>query len=165
MRRLLLILLTAILGSAAPLAAAAPPERVKLEPAEFTIEGICDFDVEYSEVRVHGNSLVFSGREGDFTKAITSGNFVATFTNATTGASRTLNISGQFLFTPNPDGSQTLAAHGRNVLFTVAPEPFMVFHVGRAVLNISFTDDSVEFVFEEVSGKSFDVCEALAGPA
>ena len=68
MRRLLLILLTALLGSAAPLAAAAPPERVKLEPAEFTIEGICDFDVEYSEVRVHGNSLRGARREASATR-------------------------------------------------------------------------------------------------
>jgi hypothetical protein len=165
MRRVLFVLLTALLGSAAAPAAATPPERFKLEPIEFTIEAICDFDVEYAEARVHGNNLVFFDAEGDVTKAIIAGNFVTTLTNAATGASLTLNISGQFFITPNPDGSQTLVAHGRNLFFTVAPEPFLVFHGGRAVLTITFTEDSVELVLNEVSGKGFDVCEALAGPA
>jgi hypothetical protein len=37
--------------------------------------------------------------------------------------------------TPNPDGSLTVAAHGRNLIYTVDPEPFTVFHRGRAVLT------------------------------
>jgi hypothetical protein len=165
MRRVLLVLLTALVGSGAVPAAAAPPERFKLEPSEFTIEAICDFDVEYAEVRVHANSLVFFDAAGDVTKMIVSGNFVSTLTNAATGASLTLNISGQFFITPNLDGSLTLVAHGRNLFFTDAPEPFLVFHVGRAVLTVTFTEDTFGLVLNEVSGKGFDVCEALAGPA
>jgi hypothetical protein len=162
MRRLVLILLTALLAFAASPAAAVPPERSKLDPAEFTIEAVCDFDVEYSEVRVHGNEIVFFDQGGDLAKAIIAGNFVVTLTNAETGSSLTLNISGQFFVTPNPDGSQTLVGHGRNLFFTVTPEPFFVFHVGRAALTISFTEESVDLVFNEVSGKGNDICDALA---
>jgi hypothetical protein len=162
MRRFVLILLTALFAFAATPAAAVPPERSKLQPAEFTIEAVCDFDVESSDVRVHGNEIVFFDREGNLTKAIIAGNFVVRLTNAETGSSLTLNISGQFFLTPNPDGSQTLVGHGRNLFFTVTPEPFFVFHVGRAALTVSFTEESVDLVFNEVRGKSNDVCDALA---
>jgi hypothetical protein len=43
--------------------------------------------------------------------------------------------------TPNPDGSLTVAAHGRNLFYTVDPEPFTVFHRGRAVLTASVSGE------------------------
>jgi hypothetical protein len=164
MRRLVLLLLAALVGSTAAPAAAVPPEKFPVEPSQFTIEGICDFDVDVTDVRVHANSLVFFGREGEVKKVILAGNFVTRYTNASTGTSITVNISGQFFQTPNPDGSLTLLAHGRNILFTVEPEPFMVFRSGRVVATLTFSEEvGLEIVINEVSGRGFDVCEALAG--
>ena len=159
MRLVIVLLLTTFVGWTAASASAVPPERFKLEPSAFTIGAVCDFDVEYAEVRVHGNGIVFFNASGDVTTTIISGNFVATLVNAATGTSLTLNISGQFVITPNPDGSQSLVAHGRNLFFTDVPEPFFRFHRGRAVLTIT---DEFGLILEEVRGKGFDVCEALA---
>lgn len=159
---LLVLLLTSFVGGTAASAAAVPPERFKFEPSQFTIGEVCDFDVEYAEVRVHGNGLVFFDASGDVRKTIISGNFVATLVNAATGTSLTLNISGQFVITPNPDGSQILVAHGRNLFFTQVPEPFFRFHRGRAVLTITGPEEGFGLVLDEVRGKGFDVCEALA---
>jgi hypothetical protein len=159
MRRLLILVLTTFVGlTAASAAAGSPPERFTLEPLEFTIGGICDFDVDYAEVRVHAHHRVFFNASGEVKKEIISGNFVATLVNAATGTSLTLNISGQFLVTPNPDGSLTLLAHGRNLFFTDLPETFFRFHRGRAVVTINESG----LVLEELRGKGFDVCEALA---
>jgi hypothetical protein len=159
MRRVLILVLVTFVGWTAASAPAAPPERFKLEPSAFTIGGICDFEVEYAEVRVHGHELVFFNRSGDVRKTIISGNFVATLVNAATGTSLTLNISGQFVITPNPDGTLRLVAHGRNLFFTDVPEPFFRFHRGRAVLTIT---SEFGLVLDEVRGKGFDVCKALA---
>ena len=166
MRRLPLVLLTAVLAASAAPAAAAPPERFKLEPAgAFTLTGLCDFEVEIEDVRVHGNSIVFFDTDGVETRTILNGNFVSRLTNLETGKSLLLNISGQFTFTSNPDGSLTLTAHGRNLFFTGDPEPFLVFHGGRAVLRATFTEETFELVFVETSGTSTDMCAVLAGPA
>jgi hypothetical protein len=166
MRHLLPVLVICVLSASAAPAAGAPPDRFKLEPSgSFTLPGLCDFDVEIEEVRVHGNSIVFFDQDGVETRSIVNGNFVARITNLDTGKSLLLNISGQFTFTSNPDGTLTLEAHGRNLFFTAEPEPFLVFRGGRAVLTITFTEESVELVFVEVSGMGFDVCEALAGTA
>jgi hypothetical protein len=158
MRRLLILVLTTFVGWTAASAVASPPERFTLEPLEFTIEGICDFDVDYAEVRVHAHHRVFFNASGEVKKEIISGNFVATLVNAATGTSLTLNISGQFFVTSNPDGSVRLLAHGRNLFFTDLPEPFYRFHRGRAVVTISESG----LVLEELRGKGFDVCEALS---
>jgi hypothetical protein len=163
MCRVRLALLSALLAAFVIPAGAEAPTHIKLEPLPaFTVTGACDFVVEFAEVRVHGNLLDFFDEAGNFTKEIIAGNFVVRVTNVETGASLTLNISGQFVYTPNPDGSLTLAAHGRNLLFTIDPEPFVVFHRGRAVLTATPTEGFLELVFIEVSGRSADICAALA---
>ena len=163
MRRVLLVLLTGALAVSASPAAGAPPERFKLEPAgAFTLPPVCEFDVEMEEIRVHGNSLSFFDKTGAETRSLLNGNFVSRLTNLETGKSLVLNISGQFTFTSNPDGTLTLTAHGRNLFFTDAPEPFLVFHGGRAVLTLTFTEESLELVFVETSGLSREMCAALS---
>jgi hypothetical protein len=166
MRRLLLVLLTGIIGASVAPAAAAPPDRFKLDSGgTFTLPGFCDFDVEIDEVRVQGNSIDFFDNDGVPTRSILNGNFVSRITNLETEESLLLNISGQFIFTSNPDGTLTLTAHGRNLFYTTDPEPFVVFRGGLAVLTVTFTEESLELVFVDVSGMGFDVCEALAAPA
>ena len=145
-------------------AAAQKPLRFNIEPVEFTLTAVCGFDVEVSDVRVHGNDIVFFDSQDNLTKEIVAGNFVSTYTNATTGESLTLNISGQFFFTQNADGSLAVAGHGRNVFATAAPEPLLVFRRGYSGATITFTEESFELVLNETRGGGFDVCEALAGP-
>jgi hypothetical protein len=165
MRRVCFLFLTIVIASVATPTRAQQPERFKLEPVEFTLQGVCNFDVHVNDLRVHANNLVFFDKEGDVSKAIIAGNIVTRFTNTVTGASLTLNISGQFFITPNPDGSQTFAAHGRNVLFTVEPEPLLIFHRGRGDVTFTPTEDGFELVVNELRGQGFDICGVLAGPA
>ncbi len=165
MRRVTLLFVTIAFMSAAAPTATQQPERFKLEPTEFTLEGICNFDVHVKDLRVHANDLVFFDADGNLRKEIIAGNFVTSYTNTATGASLTLNISGQFFSTPNPDGSRTYAAHGRNVLFTVKPEPLFIFQSGRADFTFTLTEEGFELVVNELRGQGFDVCEALTGPA
>jgi hypothetical protein len=164
MRRLVFVLAAALVGGAGAVApaSAAGPLHIKLEPnPSFVVTGACVFGVEFSDLRVHGNLLDFVDRAGQFKMTIIAGNFVVGVTNLDTATSLTLNISGQFIFTPNPDGSLTIAAHGRNLFFTVDPEPFTVFHRGRAVLTATASGDMLALVFNELNGQSLDICQAL----
>ena len=161
----LILLVTVVITSAASVAGAQQPLHIKPEPLDLMMVGVCSFDVHYSEVRVHGNDLVFFDPQGDLTKEIVAGNFVTTVTNVETGASLTLNISGQFFITPNSDGSLANDAHGRNLFFTTAPEPFLLFHRGHTDLTLTFTEESFELVIHELRGQGVDLCAALAGPA
>jgi hypothetical protein len=165
MRRVTVVLLAAVAGLSVTPAAAAGPIHIKLEPnPSFVVTGACTFGVEYTEVRVHGNLLDFLDKAGEFKKTIIAGNFVVKAINLESNKSLTLNISGQFVITPNPDNSLMFAAHGRNLFFTVDPEPFSVFHRGRAVLTATVSNEMLALVFNELSGQSLDICEALAEP-
>jgi hypothetical protein len=162
MRRATLVLFAAfVVGSAAP-ASAARPIHIKLEPsAHFIMTGACPFGFELIELRVHGNLLDFVDKAGEFRRTIIAGNFVIGITNLETNKSLTLNISGQFIMTPTPDGSLTLAAHGRNLFFTIDPESFTVLHRGRAVLTATASGELLALVFNELNGQSVDICQAL----
>jgi hypothetical protein len=166
MRRVTVVLLAAFVGVSVTPTSAAGPIHIKLEPtANFVVTGACTFGYNLTEVRVHGNLLDFLDKAGEFKRTIIAGNFVVKATNLETDRSLTLNISGQFVITPNPDNSLTFAAHGRNLFFTVDPEPFTVLHKGRAVLTATPSGELLALVFNELSGQSVDICQALAGPA
>jgi hypothetical protein len=165
MRRVTVVLLAAFVWCSVTPTSAAGPMHIKLEPSpSFVVAGACTFSVDFTELRVHGNLLDFLDTAGEFKKTIIAGNFVVKATNLETDRALTLNISGQFVFTPNPDNSLTLAAHGRNLFFTVDPEPFVVFHRGRAVLTATASGELLALVFNELSGQSIDICQALAEP-
>jgi hypothetical protein len=116
----------------------------------------------WCDVRVHGNVLDFLDKAGEFKRTIIAGNFVLKVTNLETDASLMLNISGQFIFTPNPDNSPTLAENGRNLFLTMDPRPFVVLHRGR-VLTETPSGDLLALVFNESNGRSVDICQTLAG--
>ena len=165
MPRLTIVLLAVFVGGFAATASAARPIHIKLEPAGSTVVmGACPFAAEFAELTVHGNLLDFVNKAGEFKRTIIAGNFVVKVTNLETAKSLALNISGQFIITPNPDGSLTISAHGQNLFFTVDPEPFVVFHRGRAVLNATVSGELLALVFNDLSGQSLDICQALAGP-
>lgn len=154
MRRIIALLVAtlALLLSAVP-ASAVAPERIRLEPAEFTISGSCPFDVHYEELRVSGHALTFFNRNGDFAKAVINGNFVVRLTNVETGESLRLNISGQFLIR---DGLG-FDAHGRNLLFAPIPEPLLVLSVGNSDVDLS-----EGLAVSRTRGRLTDVCAILA---
>jgi hypothetical protein len=163
MQLLTTVLLAGFVGMFPAPASAAGPIHIKLEPAgSSVVMGACSFGVEFTELIVHGNLLEFVDKAGEFKRTIIAGNFVVKVTNLETGKSLALNISGQFIFTPNPDGSMTLSAHGQNLFFTVDPDPFVVFHRGRAVLNVTVSGELLALVFNELNGQSQDICQALA---
>src|SRR5687768_10994410 len=60
-----ILLVTVVITSAASVAGAQQPLHIKPLPLDLTLVGVCSFDVHYSEVRVHGNDLVFVGPQGD----------------------------------------------------------------------------------------------------
>ena len=138
--------------SAAPVAAV-KPEHSRLSPAEFLIEGSCDFGVFYDEVRVSGKQTVFFDADGNVTKVIVRGNWVVELTNIETDRSIRLNVSGQFFFTDD-----RLTAHGRNLLWTSFPEPFMVLTVGNFTL-----DRSNGLEIARARGRIVNMCARLAG--
>ena len=152
MRRIIALLVAtlALLLSAAP-ASAIAPERTRLEPLEFTISGSCSFDVHYEELRVSGHALTFFDRNGDFSKAIISGNWIIRLTNVETGESLRLNISGQFYI------RDSFVAHGRNLLFHVVPEPIMVLAVGNADVDLA-----AGLSVSRSRGRLIDICAILA---
>jgi hypothetical protein len=152
MRRIIALLVAtlALLISAAP-ASAIAPERTRLEPAEFTISGSCSFDVHYEELRVSGHALTFFNRNGDFAKAVISGNFIVRLTNVETGESLRLNISGQFFI------REGFAAHGRNLLFAPIPEPLLALSVGNSDVDLS-----EGLAVSRTRGRLTDVCAILA---
>ena len=53
--------------------------------------------------------------------------------------------------------------HRRELRGEGHPEPFTVFHRGRAVLTATPSGDMLALVFDELNGRSVDICQALAG--
>ena len=163
MRLLTAVIFVALAGAWPRPVLAAGPTHVRLEPnPSFIVTGACTFAVEYLDLQVHGNLLDFVDKAGQFRKTIIAGNFVVKATNLETDASLALNISGQFVFTPNPDNSLTIAAHGRNLFFTIDPEPFTVFQRGRAVLTATPSGELLALVITDLNGQSTDICQSLA---
>ena len=153
MRRLiaLLVAATALAMSAAPVAAVRP-EHSRLLPAVFPIFDSCEFGVFYEEVRVSGHATTFFNANGEATKAIIRGNWIVELTNMDTEETIRLNISGQFFI------RDTFRAHGRNLLYTSFPRPFMVLAVGNVVL-----DQSNGLEYRNPRGRIVDICARLAG--
>ena len=136
--------------SAAPVAAVRP-EHSRLLPAVFPIFDACEFGVFYEEVRVSGHATTFFAAGGNVTKTIIRGNWIVELTNMETEESVRLNISGQFFI------SDGFRAHGRNLLYTSVPEPFMVLAVGNVVLDLN---NGLEY--RNARGRIVDICARLA---
>jgi hypothetical protein len=152
-RRLIALLVAgiALAMSVAPVAAVRP-EHGRLLPAAFPIFDSCEFGVFYEEVRVSGHATTFFNAAGDATKSIIRGNWVVQLTNMDTEESMRLNISGQFFI------RGSFRAHGRNLLYTSFPKPFMVLAVGNVVL-----DSSNGLEYRNPRGRIVDICARLAG--
>jgi hypothetical protein len=164
MRRFTLALLTAFVSAPIASATAAQPTHVQLQPVSFVLTGACEFSVDLTDLRLHARLMDFVDKTGEFKRAIAAGDEVVKVTNLQTGKSIVLNISGQYVLTPNSDGSLTLTAHGRFLFVTVEPEPFVESTRGRAVLNATVSGEMLALVMETLNGQSVDICQALSAP-
>src|SRR5215831_4779451 len=115
MKRLMLVLLSlAAAGLTASAAMADPPVRSPVQaPTDFTLPGVCTFDVGIHVLVNRETQTTFS----DGTTKIT-GAFKAQYTNLS-DPSKTMtdNNSGVLTFTPNPDGSTSVKVTGQGAIF------------------------------------------------
>jgi hypothetical protein len=155
------ILTLAMAVGSGSLTTAAEPEVIDL-PAGVACP---DFALR---VEIRGSSLVmkeFTDRNGNVVRLLSAGKGPAlTFTNLSTDASLSLRSNGSVIHTTiNPDGSQTVADTGHNVLILfptdVPAGPSTTLYVGRVVFTI---DSNGVFTVQEVSGQTTDICAALS---
>lgn len=108
----------------------------------------------------------FKDKNGSVVRTLRAGKGAPlTFVNLGTGASLSVRPNGSVTReTFNPDGSTTYVLSGHNGLIwfptDVPAGPSTTLYVGRVVYTV---DTSGVFTMEGTSGKSTDVCAALAG--
>lgn len=141
---------------------AAPAPVVQDYPAGLACAG---FDLR---IEIRGTSTVFrifKDKDGNIVRTLLAGKGSAlTFINLTTMSSLSLRANGAVLHTRfNPDGTQTVAATGHNVLILfpsdVPAGPSTTLHVGRVVYTV---DADGVFTVQRVSGRATDICAALS---
>jgi hypothetical protein len=149
---------------AAPLAHAAKPQRFPLPAAPGSLPAdVCGFPVDFAPLQNNEYGKVFSN--GVFA---VNGVFKERFTNALTGHSVDLNISGGGTITDLGDGTALLAGHGPAAVFffpgQVAPgAPGGIFLVHGRFTEIAdlATGAPVPGTFR-TTGNVQDVCAMLA---
>jgi hypothetical protein len=157
-----LALATAISAALVALAAA-PAQAAEVElPAGLACPGFAlgiDIDGDAPVTRE------FHDRDGNLVKTIAAGKGqTLTFTNLDTGQTLALKANGAVNITrPGPGGTSTVSTMGHNVLILfpsdVPPGPTTTLHVGRVVYTV---DQNATFTLLSTSGRSVDICAALA---
>jgi hypothetical protein len=152
----LTLLITAALAFAIypALASAAAPVKVTTTSGPFTIsDESCGFPVVVEPRQDKLRIFTFSdGRQ------IITGSYLATATNPENGKSLDINLSGQAVFEPNPDGSATFITNGNTLFFL--PGSVQLIH-GPIVFDIDSNGDATITV---VSSGVTDVCAILSDP-
>jgi hypothetical protein len=126
-----------------------------------------DFDLRV-EVTINPNRVEkkWLDQNGNPVRMLTAGKGNSLkFTNLNSGATLSLKPNGAVEhITLNPDGSQTWATTGHNVLILfptdVPAGPSTKLYVGRLAFTI---DTSGVFTLKSFAGKSSDICVALSG--
>jgi hypothetical protein len=164
MKRLILVMLSLAAGGlVAPVAMADPPVRSPVQaPTDFTLPGVCTFDVGIHVLVNKETQTTF----GDGTTKIT-GAFKVKYTNLS-DPSKTMidNNNGVLAFTPNPDGSTSVKVTGQGAIFFLPGEigPAGAFWLTNG--NFQEVVDSFGNVVPgsmSYTGKTpLDVCTALA---
>lgn len=109
---------------------------------------------------------VFTDREGNVTRVITAGKGQAlTFTNLVSEGSLSLKANGSVNITrPGANGVSTATLMGHNVIIMfpsdTPPGPSTTLYVGRVVYTF---DQFNNFTMLSTTGRSMDICAALAG--
>ncbi len=161
MKRLILVLLTVLVGSLPPAASAEKPIREFFPASDTVLEGICAFPVEEQVLVNKEYTITFAdGRQ------LVTGVLKVRLTNVDDPSkSLDLNISGPGVITPTEGGGFVLKASGTWLLF-FAPgdlgpdEPGQLLLVtGLSILEV---DAEGNLSFTQKAGTDTDLCAALA---
>jgi hypothetical protein len=143
-----------VLGLAAP-AMAARPDGTR---STFTLTGFCTFDVAVDLTSWQQVRVVKTAPDGTTTTLIT-GRLTGTLTNADTGATLPINVSGPSKITEHPDGSVDIRVYGPTLVYLGAGvtggEALFILNFGLFKLHIG---DSISY---QVVGRQVDVCPLL----
>jgi hypothetical protein len=142
--------LAVVVASAAVLASGASadqPTRFPLSPGSFTISGACSFDVQVTLIASNEVETDFSNGA-----SIITGRLVDQFTNATTGKSLVVNISGPAFFSPTGQ----LVVTGTNEIGNFS------FPSGVFITHGPVMFDFANNTFTTTSAAMLDLCAALS---
>jgi len=140
-------------------ASADRPARDFLPAGDFTLSGICPFDV-FVEI-IENKEFISTFSDG---RLLITGTFKVRVTNLDSDESLDLNISGPGFVIPNPDGSVTLDAHG-TWLFWFFPGDLGPGSPGRLFVNNGHFVETFApggITIDKQTGSQQDICAALA---
>ena len=173
-----MIWLSAAAALALVVAAPSAADRPIREPSpfgeSFTYDAgdPCPFPLTVSAVKDKVYSTLFFDKEGTFLRQQLAGSFLLELTNALTGKSIVVNVSGPTRVTENPDGSVTGVLCGLSFLhvnkIATAPAgipiPSALITQGPSVIEVAFGPNGLEReTVIEVPHQWFNVCDVLAG--
>ena len=143
-------------------ASATPPTIFPFPSEDMTLSGICKFDVNLTVLDQNESLKIFS--DGSL---MLTGTFKVALTNAKTGKSIEVNVSGPVFVTPNPDGSGTEVLTGGSLLYFFPGDlpggaPLLLVTTGPVVLQFDKFVGGKIVDFKHTSGTTLDVCAALA---
>jgi hypothetical protein len=141
---------------------ASQPDRGPVGNTPFIVEGSCAFPVEVNQLADGEYIQTFYDRDGNARLYLVTGVLKVTVTNADTGASLTLNVSGPGQFVDNPDGSTTASGGG--------PWLYWAFDGDATGAGMWYTRGYITFLIEpdgsnpiaQLPPNTMDVCAALS---
>lgn len=160
------VLVGGLLATGAPLVLASSSPREPVPTGPFSIpaapDGPCPFEIDVSIVTNREYQQVFTDASGNVSRILITGNLVWATSNADTGTTRTWEISGPATLVPNDDGTLTITARGRSILFNFNPE-FALLLIGRTVVDAAVRPDGLfDFTLRSTDGQRRDLCTILA---
>lgn len=128
-------------------------------PATFTLPAgaACSFDVRVDVLDNRERYRIWFDADGNPTSGRLNGRLVLAFTNADTGASVTLNVSGPGHDTFHADGSVSTRYAGRGVVLF---EGLFILSVGRHDYDVSASWDLL--AEGRRAGQSHEICDLIA---
>jgi len=146
----------------------AVPSLAQAQPIVFDLPpGLgCEFRL-LIEVRNPQDTREFKDKNGNVVRILSAGRGAAlSFTNADTGAQFSVRPNGSVTWQTSidPNGTWRVASTGHNVVVLfptdVPAGPSTKQYVGRLVYTL---DSEFNFTLESFSGRTVDICAALAG--
>ena len=164
---LVLVVAGAIVAGASP-AFAVQPTRVFSPASSFVVPssaagGPCSFAMNVSFDVDREYVTTFFDQAGDLVRLQIAGHLVETITNANTGESVTLNISGPATIVIDSSGLFHFTSRGAATFFNLSP-PFATLFVGHVRLDATLDPTTGIFAFNVLSsaGREVDLCPILS---
>jgi len=165
--RTVAVTLVALLGSVGPSTAASAPPALNSYSIDLPAGTACAFELSIEILSAeHRVFREFKDRNGNVVRSLQAGaGDTLVFTNVSTSrALAPLKTGGSVIRTTiNPDGSQTVALTGHNVLILfptdVPAGPSTTLYLGRVVYT---ADTNGVFTLQSVSGSSTNICALLS---